>query len=224
MPIHKGREVIYACFSRIFLNVPDSEVYAALSALVPVLKDMAAAGDDKLMKSGHAGLEKFVSKRGSFKEKELEEFDLEAKRAFTRLYCMTDSVPNSESVYLSPEHLVMQEQADKVFQIYSENGFVMDCPSNEPQDHISYELMFMSYMALIAAEAYARHDFGEGRRAETVSFDFIEAHLLKWLDAFLKNTISMPESLELYAPSIYFLQGYIRQDAVFLGESKGLIK
>lgn len=217
--LHQGREVVYASFSRLFFDAPDERIYGELTAIVPLLKDMAEDTDDSLIKAGFGGLEKFVKKYKSLNGEALENFHMDTLRAFTRLYCLTDSAAVSESVYLSPEHLAMQGPTGVVADIYLKNGFRMDSKSNEPQDHVSYEFMFMAFLAELACEACEGNDLKELKRLTTVSLQFIEEHLLKWLGDFFKTTAAMPQSLELYAPALSFMLGYIKADKAFLEES-----
>lgn len=217
--LHQGREVVYASFSRLFFDAPDERIYSELTVVVPLLKDMAEDTDDSLIKMGFGGLEKFTNKYKSLKGEALENFHMDTLRAFTRLFCLTDSAAVSESIYVSPEHLAMQEPTGIVMDIYLKNGFRMDSKSNEPQDHISYEFMFMSYLAELMSVACEREDLKEIKRLATVSLQFIEEHLLKWLGDFLKTTAAMPQSLELYAPALSFMLGYIKADKTFLEDS-----
>ena len=92
-------------------------------------------------------LDDFITKYNSLQEKELDEFKLDNLRAYTRIFALTDSVPNSESYYTSLEHLVNQQSREQVLKSYKTFGYDTDFhDSNEPEDFIAYELMFMSYL------------------------------------------------------------------------------
>ena len=58
-----------------------------------------------------------------------------------------------ESVYTSPDRLVMQEARDQVLKIYREEGLDRAEEFSEPEDHIAFELEFMAYLCQKTAEA-----------------------------------------------------------------------
>ena len=214
---HLGREVIYSCLSRMFLEIPSEEIYKMLETIHPALSDMALECNNDLIKQGVDGIGRFLAKRASLQASELASFDDEIVRSYTRVYCLTDSVPISESVYTSIDHLSMQDSSSKVQALYKACSFDMKHSSNEPPDHISYELMFMSYLS----KGIHKHlDNGSQEHADdliNLQRHFIKNHMLKWFDDFVKATVKFPESLHLYAPVAYFMLGYVNEDRDFLG-------
>ena len=143
--MHKGREVIYAVLSNIFLNMPSDELFANVEAVFSLfeLDDNA----DKMMADSLKAVQDFIKSRNTLKVEEKKQFDDKVLHDYTRIFCLSDSVPVAESIYLSPSHLTMQEETGKVYYIYKSCNFDMKHTSNEPHDHISYELMFMSYLS-----------------------------------------------------------------------------
>ncbi len=215
---HKGREVIYACLSRIFLELPSENIYKMLETLLPDISYMAEDCGEGLVKEGLEGLNKFIAGRSALSGEELAAFDDAVSRHFTRVYCLTDSVPVSESVYTSVDHLSMQDSAGQVQALYNACGFDMKNPSNEPPDHVAYELMFMAYLA---KGTWKHLEKGGKKHAEELiglQSRFISEHMLKWFGDFVKATVRFPESLSLYAPAAYFMLGYVKEDQAFLGE------
>lgn len=218
--IHKGREVIYACLSSLFLELPSEKMYKMLKTLLPEISVIAEESEDPLLKDGVAGLNKFISKRNALSGEELVAFDDEELRHFTRVYCLTDSVPISESVYTSVEHLAMQKASGQLQALYDACSFDMKNTSNEPPDHVSYELMFMAYLAKGTWKHIENGDMKHAEELISLQRHFISEHMLKWLGDFVKATIRFPESLSLYAPAAYFMLGYIREDKAFLGDEE----
>ena len=144
--IYSGREVIYAFFARLFLEPVSENEYKMMQEIGPLLKNLEDISETA--KKEISKLEDFIDKYNSLKGKELDEFKLDNLRAFKRLFALTDSIPNSESYYTSLEHLVNQKSREQVLKLYRNFGFDTDFHnSNEPEDFIAYELMFLSYLS-----------------------------------------------------------------------------
>ena len=214
----KGREVVYACLSRLFLEVPSESTYEMLKVLLPAMQQLAEDSQSELVKQGTEGISKLLTQRDALNNDELESFDDRILREYTRVYCLTDSVPISESVYTSVDHLSMQDSAGKVQALYDACSFSMKHSSNEPPDHISYELMFMAYLSKGTWQHLEKGNMQEVEKLLSLQRHFINEHMLKWLDDFVKATVKFPESISLYAPAAYFMLGYIREDKELLGE------
>lgn len=217
---HKGREVIYACLSRVFLELPSLELYKMLETILPNLEEMVINDENDLITQGVNGIKKFLDSRKNLSAEEVVSFDEEVVRAFTRLYCLTDSVPISESVYTNVAHLTNDEATGQVKWLYDMCKFDMKHTSNEPSDHISYELMFMSYLAKGTYKHIENNNMVEADKLLNLQRQFINEHILKWLGDFVKATVKFTESYSLYAPIAYFALGYVNEDNVFLGEEE----
>ena len=193
--MHKGREVIYAVLSNIFLNMPSDELFA------------------------NVAVQDFIKSRNTLKVEEKKQFDDKVLHDYTRLFCLSDSVPVAESIYLSPSHLTMQEETGKVYYIYKSCNFDMKHTSNEPHDHISYELMFMSYLSKGIAQNIEKGDKKQVNSLLHLQKMFLEEHLLKWVEMFSKSVISFVESVNFYAPACYFMMGFLKYDFEIVNES-----
>ena len=218
--MHKGREVIYATLSNIFLNMPTDELFANVEAVFSSfeLEDSA----DKMMKDGLKAVQDFIKSRNALNSEEKKQFDDKVLHDYTRLFCLGDSVPVSESTYLSPSHLTMQEETGKVFYIYKSCNFDMKHTSNEPNDHIAYELMFMSYLSKGIAQNIVKGDMEQVNSLLHLQKMFLEEHLLKWVEMFSKAVIGFAESVSFYAPVCYFMIGFLKDDFEMVKESLSL--
>ena len=136
--ILEGREVIYSVLSKIFLDVPDKNMYEMITKVFPLMKDFVS---NEYAQNIMNQLNDYISNRLT------DEFLLNWQRDYTRLFCLTDSVPVSESYYTSIDKLVMQESREQVLALYRKYKFNMNHTSNEPEDHISYELIFVSFLS-----------------------------------------------------------------------------
>ncbi len=215
--MHKGREVIYATLSNIFLNMPSNELFANVEAVFSSfeLEDNA----DKMMKDGLKAMQDFIKNRNALSEEEKKQFDDKFLNDYTRLFCLSDSVPVAESIYLSPSHLTMQEETGKVFYIYKSCNFGMKHTSNEPLDHIAYELMFMSYLSKGIAQNIEKGDMEQVNSLMHLQRMFLAEHLLKWVEMFSKSVIGFAESVSFYAPVCYFMMGFLKDDFEMIRES-----
>ena len=215
--MHKGREVIYAVLSNIFLNMPSDELFANVEAVFSLfeLDDNA----DKMMADSLKAVQDFIKGRNTLKVEEKKQFDDKVLHDYTRIFCLSDSVPVAESIYLSPSHLTMQEETGKVYYIYKSCNFDMKHTSNEPHDHISYELMFMSYLSKGIAQNIEKGDKKQVNSLLHLQKMFLEEHLLKWVEMFSKSVIGFVESVSFYAPACYFMMGFLKYDFEIVNES-----
>ena len=215
--MHKGREVIYAVLSNIFLNMPSDELFANVEAVFSLfeLDDNA----DKMMADSLKAVQDFIKSRNTLKVEEKKQFDDKVLHDYTRIFCLSDSVPVAESIYLSPSHLTMQEETGKVYYIYKSCNFDMKHTSNEPHDHISYELMFMTYLSKGIAQNIEKGDKKQVNSLLHLQKMFLEEHLLKWVEMFSKSVIGFVESVSFYAPACYFMMGFLKYDFEIVNES-----
>lgn len=215
--MHKGREVIYAVLSNIFLNMPADELFANVEAVFSSFE--LEENTDKMMSDGLKAVQDFIKNRNALSEEEKKQFDDKLLYDYTRLFCLSDSVPVAESIYLSPSHLTMQEETGKVFYIYKSCNFDMKHTSNEPLDHIAYELMFMSYISKGIAQNIEKGDMEQVNSLMHLQRMFLEEHLLKWVKMFSKSVIGFAESVRFYAPACYFMMGFLKDDFEMIKES-----
>ncbi|MDE8702396.1 molecular chaperone TorD family protein [Adlercreutzia equolifaciens] len=88
-----------------------------------------------------------------------------------------------ESVFTSPERIMMQASRDDVVRRFARDGFKVNPALHEPEDHLAFELEYLAHLndrAAVLAEA------GDtvGLRANFArQVDFIETHILNWLPA-----------------------------------------
>lgn len=206
-----GRENLYGFLSRMFLEPFDKKIYEMIENMLPSLETITEEGgrfNNSVME-----IKKIIEKRQSRRGQDLKDADMEALREYTRLFCLTDSTPVSESYYTSVEKLVMQESRDDVVKIYKKYGFSMDNNSNEPEDHISYELMFMSYLSSAAVKTLGNDkNFDDVLKLQN---DFLQNHLLNWSDKFVEKIESFG-GLSIYAHTGRFMLDFLKHDADFL--------
>jgi TorA maturation chaperone TorD len=87
--------------------------------------------------------------------------------------------PPYESVYLSPEHVLMQAETLAVRQFYRSYGKALAPDRHEPDDHLAFELEFYAYLHTIRPME---------RRLEAME-RFSADHLARWVPAFCKRIL-----------------------------------
>ena len=108
-------------------------------------------------------------------------FDM--KQDYTRLFIGLDAVmpvPPWESVYLSRDHMVFQEETRQVREWYFRFNLAPEKLNREPDDHIALELVFLSRLAQLSLMALEQNDLQSSRSYSQAQADFLTEHLLRW--------------------------------------------
>ncbi len=119
--------------------------------------------------------------------KELDALLWEYTRLFIGPYRLP--CPPWESVYTSPKHLMMQESADQILQLYREAGLTINTADVLP-DHIGAELNFLAVLL-------QRTITGTGQEGHCMNMAgrLLSEHLLKWIPGFTTDMENAAESL-----------------------------
>lgn len=204
--ILEGREVIYSVLSKIFLDVPNKNMYEMITKVFPLMKDFIS---NEYAQNIMNQLNDYISNSLT------DEFLLNWQRDYTRLFCLTDSVPVSESYYTSIEKLVMQESREQVLALYRKCKFNMNHTSNEPEDHISYELMFISFLS---KQAKLANDENILKELMNIQMQFIHEHLLILLTALTDKMKIYEQGKRFYYPLALFMIEFIKADYDYISE------
>jgi len=110
---------------------------------------------------------------------------------FNRLFVgpATPVAPPYESVYLSPDHLVMGEQTLAVRKMYRQENLQAVGQRHEPDDFISTELEFAAYLLSRIIEAQVAKNNAKIKLYKTLYHEFWQQHLGLWLGTFA-HTVS----------------------------------
>lgn len=214
--IMQGREVTYAAMSDLFLSLIEVKQIKMLIDLMPMYEEMAENTDNQHIKYGVSHLLEAVNEYKNSDDTVRKNLLVDYSREYSRLFCLGNAAAISESVYVSPLHLTMQEQELEVSKLYKSCNFDMKHTANEPQDHLSYELMFISYLS---KGTYQNIEKGDNTQAESLinlQKSFIKDHLLNWLGYFLSSVKKYKEGDRLYYPLSCLLLGFIEEDSAFL--------
>ena len=208
----QGREVIYAFFSDIFLFLADDKHVMLLKEILPALKEICQGSSE--VKESIVLLENYIDKyiKAENKQELLDNLNM----SYTRLYCLGNGVPLSESVYVSPIHLTRQETEIEAGRIYKLCSFDMKHNANEPKDHLSYELMFMSYLSKGISKHLAVNNIQEASKLTALQKEFLNNNILNWIDEMSMLTKKISESYEFYYPLTVVLKSYLKADKEYL--------
>lgn len=84
-----------------------------------------------------------------------------------------------ESVYTSPEHLIMQDAWEELRSLFAKEGLKPSDPTMN-EDHMALELEYLARLCRRAADAAHARDSEAAAQAVQALRDFLEAHPLRW--------------------------------------------
>lgn len=143
---------------------------------------------------------------------------LDLKSEYTRLFDHTERIPVApwESVYLSKDHLLFQEQVLKVRNWYRTFDLEILNLYKEPDDHIGLELAFVAHLANMAVQALENNDQGELDRLLDAQRDFLSEHVFKWVPTWCDLMLEYAKS-DFYKGVALVLRGALEESATLLG-------
>lgn len=216
--IHKGRNVAFNVFSKVFSDVPSEETDAFFAATAEHIALICAASCNSDMQNG-ASLLRTVYGTKDFASADMESTRLGRSRDFTTLFALT-SVSLYESVYTSPEKLIKQESWSDVKTFYLSNFFRRVDDDRTIEDHVSMELQFMGLLSKNIAECLETGKYEAAEAIMTTQLDFYRNHILRWVPELCDKVVKEGEKLHtlFYPAYAYMLKGFIAEDAAFLAE------
>ncbi|MCB8816987.1 TorD/DmsD family molecular chaperone [Desulfosporosinus shakirovi] len=154
--------------------------------LIPLLKSCSAIADHHKVEKLHLTNQVLAQ----YSEADDDEY-LVMCYEYNRLFVgpAAPVAPPYESVYLSPDHLVMREQTLAVREIYRRENLQAVGQRHEPDDFISIELEFAAYLLNRIIEAEAAKNNAKIQLYKTLYREFWNQHLGLWLGTFA-HTIS----------------------------------
>jgi putative dimethyl sulfoxide reductase chaperone len=135
-------------------------------------------------------------------------FFCQAKEEYNRLFVgLSDlPVPLWESVYLSNEHTMLDEQTLHVRECYKQHNLFFENCKNEDDDHIVIELEFLDYLIgqmLLCTDIETKHTYLDEQ------LSFLNNHLLKWIPQFCE-LLGESTEVEIYKGAALLLDEYIQ--------------
>lgn len=207
----RGQNAGYGCLARLFRVEVDEELLVDLRATA----FPAATGNDHL----DAGYRRMAAYLNGTWERTRTELAVDFFHTFigntqdVRLVAFP-----YESVYTSPERLLMQDARDEVLASYRAARVVLVDEACEPEDHLSFELEFAQLLGERALRALEAGDEREGVRILGARRAFVEDHLAKWVPSFVDDVVRIART-DFYRASALLLQGLLEVDRAFLDEA-----
>lgn len=210
--ILRGRGAFYEFFALVFSKPADKEILDIVAQFAPHFKMVAEETGIGELKIGADKLAQFVDTIA-----EDEEYLNELNRNFTSTFLLGGaSVPTSESVYRSQEHLLKQEPWEKVMEYYRDNQFGIPVSIKEPEDHVSIECLFMYFLANKCAEAIDDNNSQQADELVNTQARFMHEHPLLWFPAFCDRVLAKSENYLFLTAITMLLKGFIAYDKDFL--------
>lgn len=119
-----------------------------------------------------------------------------------------------ESVYASVDRLLMQEQRDEVMMFYGTEMLQRSEEFKEPEDHIAFELEFMSYLITCENQAIAENDWQKIEKYRTKQHDFFMKHLGRWSGMFCDDVMRVAKE-DFYKAAAMITKGFIEEERIF---------
>lgn len=137
---------------------------------------------------------------------------------YERLFVGPDHLPAPpwESVYRTEEHLLCGAPCLEVRAAYRAAGLEVTGGHAVPDDHISFELAFMSVLCSRAAEALERGEDPEPWLSQRSAF--LREHLLTWAPAFAAD-VQRHAATDYYRALALWLSSWLDLEASLLGET-----
>lgn len=205
----ENRRRVYALVARCYEREMDGALAAELA------EHAALESDDAQLAQAFAALKDGLSECG---ESQLEQLAVAFNRVFFGMgpRSAQKAFPY-ESVYTSERGLMMQEAYSAVLHVYREEGFAKNPDFTEPEDHLAVELSFMAALCDRAVRALRAGDEAGAERALRRQAEFLQQHLLNWVDPFIADMKRADEG-GFYERLATFTEAYVRADADAVAE------
>ena len=195
----------YELLGRLFQREVDAELLRSLcEGRYP-----ARTGNDHL-DEGYRGLVVFLNHRG---ERTGTELNVDYLHVFIGNTQDTSHVAYPyESVYTSPDRLLMQDARDAVLAAYRSEMIALVNEHNEPEDHMGFELAFCAVLLRRAVEALTAGNIARAIELVEKERTFVRDHLGVWAPEFASDVKRIAQT-GFYRALADILLGYLEVDA-----------
>lgn len=218
LQILENRADMYRFLSRFFIVEADRTFLEGLSKMT-LPRD---TGDERLER-GYRAIEEWIDRNVTKAEDPDPVTTLAADYAHTFLGAGVSGAKAAypfESVYTSPQGLVMQDAWEAVCAIYRENGFARPEGGDNHEDHVGLELDFMAHLCERDIGLARKDDEASARALAkdlAVQSSFVKTHLLDWISGFVRDVHRYSETT-FYPGAADLLEGFLRLDAMMAAE------
>ncbi|MBQ6491508.1 MAG: molecular chaperone TorD family protein [Atopobiaceae bacterium] len=120
------------------------------------------------------------------------------------------------SLYIGFPNRMFTESTRKVRKFYRAFGRMSDSPNRVPDDHIAYELEFMSYLCEQEASALERGADSEAAGMRAAQQTFAATYLASWTHPFA-DAVARAWCADYYAAWADFARDFVDADLAYLG-------
>lgn len=210
----RGQGAAFGLLSRLFAKEADDELLTSLCAAAYP----ASTGNARLDR----GYRELCHYLGGYWERTRGELAVDYFRTFIGNTQDVGQVAFPyESVCTSPERLLMQDARDGVLAAYRAVRVVIaDNQTNDPEDHVAFELAFLGLLGNRAADALESGDEGAAHGLLQAKQSFMRDHLLNWVPRFADDVVRISQT-GFYRGLADVLVGTLETDAAMLDELLG---
>jgi TorA maturation chaperone TorD len=201
----KGRSEFYMTLAVFYFKPLTQEQIDTMAQ-----SDYSAFGaGEPLIEDGFNDIGRYLRKRHSGTRQQLA-VDFTSSFGGAESYEEKRAVPYS-SPHLSKEGLLNQESRLEAFLAYKKARLKADPGLSMPDDHLSFELEFLSVLSDRAAEALLEGDREAASDNLRASRDFIENHILAWFPIMAELANKLIET-RFYRGVMKVTEGYLKLD------------
>ena len=208
-----GRAFLYQLMHAVFSGEPDDSLFDVLAA-DDCLSPLREMSQDNQSLSAVLEYCNVMTRAKSSRENMLDTSRREYNRCIAGLGSKRKSHP-WESTYTNNRKLLFQVETLEVRNAYREFGYLPQMYPKVADDHISLECAFLAALAGKMIEAGEAEDAESLDRFAKGSLDFLNKHLLLWIDLYAKDLhVDAPDGL--YDCCAHALADFARSDKTFL--------
>ena len=202
--------LVFGYLNRVFYEKPAAE-FLAMQKSEALFADWPLAIDDEFTTTGVSIMRVFTD---SWVPERLDSL----KHDYRRLFIGPGHIPAPpwESVYLSIDGLVYEEQTMAVRKFYARYGLQSPKRYKEPDDHFGLEMAFLAHLCALGLAAIKADDPEALASHLEAKREFLKEHLLLWAPTFLNRVIEHAQTA-YYRGAAYLALGSINHVAERLG-------
>lgn len=208
----EARGETYAFFARLLREEASAELLCLLRKVPEEAKGAETVGEGQVL------LDRYLAEIGLRDDKQVLS---ELATDFAGLFLNAGSRPVHpyESVYTSPERLMMQEARDRVRQIYAVAGLARSGSLPEPEDHIALEMEFMRHLCARTAEAIEERNAERVRAHLHLQQEFLKDHVLRWVPQFCED-LARNAATGFYRALACLLRDFLESERSLMDEQR----
>lgn len=207
-----GEALLFNLLGKLIYKLPDREWLQYLSTN-EVFTEAPFAMEQPDVVKGLALLTRWLNRPGGIDDHAVQDLNDDNLRLFVGIGRVP--APVWESVHLSAEHLVFQEQTMEVRRWYRRFRLEPENLNKEPDDHIALEMVFIAHLASLGVHAVQAGNRDECARLLQAQHEFASEHLMKWAFKWCQQVIENARS-DFYLGIAWLTRGALSELAELL--------